>query len=132
MFRAGNGAHDGPGFPGAVVLARSVLAADEYPMLNASELSVASVVPAALEPAVQRSEIVTAVAAPAPAAAPLGPLQGRSLIAQMEQLAQQELAQLAKHSSPAIAALPSAVDPALAGLAWDLGLSGDDLDAAAR
>lgn len=96
-------------------------------MLNASVLSVASVVPAELEPAVQRSETVTAAAA-----APVAPLQGRALIARLEQLAQQELAQLAKRPAPGIVTLPSAVDPALAGLAWDLGLSGDDLDAAAR
>ncbi|MHC9015186.1 hypothetical protein [Stenotrophomonas bentonitica] len=101
-------------------------------MLNASVLSVASVVPAELEPAVQRSETVTAVAAPAAAAAPVAPLQGRALIARLEQLAQQELAQLAKRPAPGIVTLPSAVDPALAGLAWDLGLSGDDLHAAAR
>jgi len=98
-------------------------------MLNASVLSVASVVPAELDPAVQSGD---AVAAPAAAAAPIAPLQGRALIARLEQLAQQELAQLAKRPSPAIATLPSPVEPTLAGLAWDLGLSGDDLDAAAR
>ncbi|HAU79816.1 MAG TPA: hypothetical protein DCW96_03970 [Stenotrophomonas sp.] len=105
------------------------MAADDYLMLNASLLSVASVVPAELEPAVPGSDAVTLAAAPAPAAAPL---QGRALIARLEQLAQQELAQLAKRPSPAITALPPAIDPALAGLAWDLGLSGDDLGAAAR
>lgn len=94
-------------------------------MLNASLLSVASVVPAELEPAVPGSDAVTLAAAAAP-------LQGRALIARLEQLAQQELAQLARRPSPAIAALPPAIDPALAGLAWDLGLSGDDLGAAAR
>lgn len=132
MSRADPGTANGPGFPGAVALARPALAADDYPMLNASVLSVASVVPAELEPAVQRTETVTAVAAPAAAAAPVAPLQGRALIARLEQLAQQELAQLAKRPAPGIVTLPSAVDPALAGLAWDLGLSGDDLDAAAR
>lgn len=98
-------------------------------MLNASVLSVASVVPAELAPAVQSGD---PVAAPAAAAAPVAPLQGRALIARLEQLALQELAQLAKRPSAAIAILPSPVEPALAGLAWDLGLSGDDLDAAAR
>lgn len=98
-------------------------------MLNASVLSVASAVPAELEPAVPGSDAVTPAATPATATAPL---QGRALIARLEQLAQQELAQLAKRPSPAIAALPAAIDPALAGLAWDMGLSGDDLGAAAR
>ncbi len=129
MSRADPGTANGPGFPGAVALARPAVAADDYPMLNASVLSVASVVPAELEPAVQRGD---AVAAPAAAAAPIAPLQGRALIARLEQLALQELAQLAKRPSPPIATLPSPVEPALAGLAWDLGLSGDDLDAAAR
>lgn len=101
-------------------------------MLNASMLSVASVVPAELEPAVPGSDAVTLAAAPAAPAAAAAPLQGRALIARLEQLAQQELAQLAKRPSPALAALPPAIDPALAGLAWDLGLSGDDLGAAAR
>lgn len=91
-------------------------------------LSVASVVPAELEPAVPGSDAVIPASAPHATAAPL---QGRALIARLEQLAQQELAQLAKRPSPAIAALPAAIDPALAGLAWDMGLSGDDLDAAA-
>lgn len=101
-------------------------------MLNASVLSVASVVPAELEPVVQSSDGVVPVALPATLAASITPLQGRALIERLEQLAQQELAQLARHPSHAVAALPSAIDPAIAGLAWDLGLSGDDLDAAAR
>ena len=101
-------------------------------MLNASVLSVASVVPAELEPAVQSSDGVVPVAPPAALAAPTTPLQGRALIERLEQLARQELAQLARHPSHAVATLPSAIDPAIAGLAWDLGLSGDDLDAAAR
>lgn len=101
-------------------------------MLNASVLSVASVVPAELEPAVQSSDGVVPVALPAPLPVPATPLQGRALIERLEQLARQELAQLARHPSHAVAALPAAIDPAIAGLAWDLGLSGDDLDAAAR
>jgi len=101
-------------------------------MLNASVLSVASVIPAELEPVVQSSDGVVPVAPPAALAAPAPPLQGRALIERLEQLARQELAQLARHPSHAVAALPAAIDPAIAGLAWDLGLSGDDLDAAAR
>jgi len=98
-------------------------------MLNASVLSVASVIPAELDPAVQSSDDAVPVALPG---APAAPLQGRALIERLEQLAQKELAQLARHPSHAVTTLPSAIDPAIAGLAWDLGLSGDDLDAAAR
>lgn len=101
-------------------------------MLNASVLSVASVVPAELDPAVQSSDGAVPVALPDAPAVPATPLQGRALIERLEQLAQKELAQLARHPSHAVATLPSAIDPAIAGLAWDLGLSGDDLDAAAR
>lgn len=101
-------------------------------MLNASVLSVASLVPAELDPAVQSSDGAVPVALPDAPAVPVTPLQGRDLIERLEQLARQELAQLARHPSHAVAALPSAIDPAIAGLAWDLGLSGDDLDAAAR
>lgn len=99
-------------------------------MLNASVLSVASVVPAELDPAVQSSDGVVPVALPATLAAPVTPLQGRALIERLEQLARQELAQLARHPSHAVAALPSAIDPAIAGLAWDLGLSGGVLQEA--
>lgn len=101
-------------------------------MLNASVLSVASVVSAELEPVVQSSDGVVPVALPAPLPVQATPLLGRALIERLEQLARQELAQLARHPSHAAAALPAAIDPAIAGLAWDLGLSGDDLDAAAR
>jgi hypothetical protein len=101
-------------------------------MLNASVLSVASVVPAELDPTVQSSDGAVAVALPDAPAAPATPLQGRALIERLEQLARQELAQLARHPSHAVAALPSAIDPAIAGLAWDLGLSGDVLAEAVR
>lgn len=55
------------------------------------------------------------------------PLRGRALLAQLEALAQRELAQLATQGERAHTALPRSPDPALAGLAWDLGLSGDAL-----
>ncbi|MET4680773.1 hypothetical protein [Stenotrophomonas rhizophila] len=99
-------------------------------MLNASVLSVASVVPAELDPTVQSSDGVVPVALHDAPAAPATPLQGRALIERLEQLAQKELAQLARHPSRAVAALPAAIDPAIAGLAWDLGLSGDVLEEA--
>lgn len=71
--------------------------------------------------------------APAAAvAAVAGPLRGRALIGRLEQLAQAELAQLADRNGMADRALPAAVDPALAGLAWDLGLSGEAAAKAAR
>ncbi len=56
------------------------------------------------------------------------PLQNRALLAQLEALAQCELAQLVAEREDTGAALPQALDPALAGLAWDLGLSGDALE----
>lgn len=64
---------------------------------------------------------------PSPAPTP-EPLRGRALLAQLEQLAQRELAQLAQLAaqgglSGSLGA--TAMDPALIGLAWDLGLSGD-------
>ena len=86
-------------------------------MLNASMLSVASPAPTDLEPVVQAAVNEHA------------PLLGRALIAHLERLAQQELAKLA---SQPIDPGTTPIDPALAGLAWDLGLSGDDLGAAAR
>ncbi|MFL9581971.1 hypothetical protein [Stenotrophomonas sp. AB1(2024)] len=55
-----------------------------------------------------------------PAPAPVAPKSGRALLAVLEQQAQWELAGM-------MATAPTAapLDPALAGLAWDLGLSGD-------
>lgn len=61
-----------------------------------------------------------------PPAAPLPP-NGLALLPVLEQLAQHELARLIA-SQPA----PATIDASLAGLAWDLGLTGDDLDAAHR
>lgn len=59
-----------------------------------------------------------------PAPAPVAPKSGRALLAVLEQQAQWELAGM-------MATAPTAapLDPALAGLAWDLGLSGTALDA---
>jgi hypothetical protein len=55
-----------------------------------------------------------------PALAPAVPKSGRALLAALEQQAQRELAGMMA-TAPAAAPL----DPALAGLAWDLGLSGE-------
>jgi hypothetical protein len=55
-----------------------------------------------------------------PAPPPAAPKSGRALLAALEQQAQRELAGMLA-TAPAAAPL----DPALAGLAWDLGLSGD-------
>ncbi|MFI8716430.1 hypothetical protein ACIGHF_00840 [Stenotrophomonas sp. NPDC077464] len=55
-----------------------------------------------------------------PAPVPVAPSSGRALLAVLEQQAQQELAALA-----AAAPSPTPLEPGLAGLAWDLGLSGD-------
>ncbi len=52
------------------------------------------------------------------------PPNGRALLPVLEQLAQLELARLIA-AQPALPPSPSA-DPAYAGLAWDLGLSGDE------
>jgi hypothetical protein len=93
-------------------------------MLNASMLSVASPVPTDLEPVIQIADGDLRAAVNEHA-----PLLGRALIAHLERLAQQELAKLA---SQPIDPGTTPIDPALAGLAWDLGLSGDDLGAAAR
>ena len=74
------------------------------------------------------SEAVTApeerILPPSPAHTP-EPLRGRALLTQLEQLAQRELAQLAAQGGLAGSSGAAAVDPALIGLAWDLGLSGD-------
>lgn len=67
-----------------------------------------------------------------PVAVVVEPLRGRALIGRLEQLAQAELARLADHNGTANSALPAPVDPALAGLAWDLGLSGEAAAWAAR
>jgi len=122
MFRAGNGAHDGPGFPGAVVLARSVLAADDRPMLltNAPHAAPSSSAPLPEAVAVPEERI----SPPSPARMP-EPLRGRALLAQLEQVAQRELATLAAQGGLAGPLGSAAMDPALIGLAWDLGLSGD-------
>lgn len=61
---------------------------------------------------------------PSPAPTP-EPLRGRALLAQLEQVAQRELAQLAAQGGLSGSSGASAMDPALIGLAWDLGLSGD-------
>lgn len=53
------------------------------------------------------------------------PLRGRALLAQLEQVAQRELAQLAAQGGLSGSLGATAMDPALIGLAWDLGLSGD-------
>lgn len=55
-----------------------------------------------------------------PAPPPAATKSGRALLAALEQQAQRELAGM---MATAPAAPP--LDPALAGLAWDLGLSGD-------
>jgi len=73
---------------------------------------------------------VTKVAVDAPRPAPTPPPNGRALLPVLEQLAQQELARLVAEQ-PAPSPTP-ACDPAYAGLAWDLGLSGDELDPAAH
>ncbi|WP_448133617.1 hypothetical protein [Stenotrophomonas rhizophila] len=74
------------------------------------------------------SEAVTApeerILPPSPVRTP-EPLRGRALLAQLEQLAQRELAQLAAQGGLPGSSGAAAVDPALIGLAWDLGLSGD-------
>ncbi|MGE8208699.1 MAG: hypothetical protein ACN6RH_04210 [Stenotrophomonas rhizophila] len=61
---------------------------------------------------------------PSPAPTP-EPLRGRALLAQLEQVAQRELAQLAAQGGLSGSLGATAMDPALIGLAWDLGLSGD-------
>ena len=58
-----------------------------------------------------------------PAPVPVAPKSGRALLAVLEQQAQRELAGLM-----ATAPAPAPLDPALAGLAWDLGLSGDRIE----
>ncbi len=62
--------------------------------------------------------------------APAPPPNGRALLPVLEQLAQQELARLIA-AQPAPSPSPTA-DPAYAGLAWDLGLSGDEFDPVAQ
>lgn len=122
MFSAGNGAHNGPGFPGAVVLARSVLAADDRPMLLTNTPHAALTSSAPLPEAASAPQ--ERIHLPSPVRTP-EPLRGRALLAQLEQLAQRELAQLAAQGGLAGSSGATAVDPALIGLAWDLGLSGD-------
>jgi len=58
-----------------------------------------------------------------PAPLPAAPKSGRALLAVLEQQAQRELAGMMM-TAPAAAPL----DSELAGLAWDLGLSGDMVD----
>ncbi len=62
--------------------------------------------------------------------APTPPPNGRALLPVLEQLAQHELARLVA-AQPAPSPSPTA-DPAYAGLAWDLGLSGDEFDPVAH
>lgn len=95
-------------------------------LLNTSVPAVASLPP--LDPEPLAHTVVASATPPAPAA-PIAPPQGRALIACLEQLAQQELAELATRPMP-VPAPPHAIDPAHASLAWDLGLTGDALDAA--
>lgn len=73
---------------------------------------------------------VTEVAVGARCPAPTPPPNGRALLPVLEQLAQQELARLVA-TQPAPSPSPTA-DPAYAGLAWDLGLSGDEFDPVAH
>jgi len=134
MTRAGSGTSNGPGFPGAVALPTLVLAADDRPMSLTASPSVASPSPGAITDVVgmpsERAE-----APEDPVAVVVEPLRGRALIGRLEQLAQAELAQLADRNGmadSALPALPAPVDPALAGLAWDLGLSGEAAAKAAR
>ncbi len=71
------------------------------------------------------SSTVTELPVDALRPAPTPPPNGRALLPVLEQLAQQELARLiATQPAPS----PTTADPAYAGLAWDLGLSGDDFD----
>ncbi len=70
------------------------------------------------------AETSTAVARPV-AAPPAPPSSGRALLAALEQLAQQELAMLVQAQVGAPVTPPP--DRVLAGLAWDLGLSGDQI-----
>ncbi|WP_312315752.1 hypothetical protein [Stenotrophomonas sp.] len=63
-------------------------------------------------------------------ATPAPPPNGRALLPVLEQQAQQELARLIA-AQPAPTPAPTC-DPAYAGLAWDLGLSGDEFDSVAR
>lgn len=65
-----------------------------------------------------------------PAVPTAPPPNGRALLPVLEQLAQQELARLIA-AQPAPSPTPSC-DPAYAGLAWDLGLSGDEFDPVAN
>ena len=65
-----------------------------------------------------------------PSVTPAVPPNGRALLPVLEQLAQQELARLIA-AQPAPSPSPAA-DPAYAGLAWDLGLSGDEFDSVAH
>ncbi|WP_367345882.1 hypothetical protein [Stenotrophomonas bentonitica] len=60
--------------------------------------------------------------APHPAPAPVAPPSGRALLAALEQMAQAELAGLA-----ADAKAEPCLDPTLAWLGWDMGLSGADI-----
>lgn len=73
---------------------------------------------------------VTETAVDALRPAPTPPPNGRALLPVLEQLAQQELARLVA-VQPAPTPTPTC-DPAYAGLAWDLGLSGDEFDPVAR
>lgn len=129
MTRAGSGTRDGPGFPGAVVLASSLPAADDRPMLFNTSTGVMSPSPASA-PEATATQADSGVGPVADALPVTGPLRGRALIARLEQLAQRELAQLAAQSGLSDPTLPMAMDPAAAGLAWDLGMSGEAVAAA--
>jgi ribosomal protein L12E/L44/L45/RPP1/RPP2 len=61
-------------------------------------------------------------------AAPITPPQGRALLAALEHLAQRELVALAAAQPVAAAPTP---DAAFAALAWDLGLSGNEVESTA-
>ncbi|OEZ00557.1 MULTISPECIES: hypothetical protein [Stenotrophomonas] len=61
---------------------------------------------------------------PHPAPAPVAPLIGRALLAALEQMAQAELAAMAGNAKD-----EPRLDPTLAWLGWDMGLSGAEITA---
>ncbi|WNH50386.1 MULTISPECIES: hypothetical protein [Stenotrophomonas] len=64
---------------------------------------------------------------PHPAPAPAAPLSGRALLAALEQMAQAELAGMAGNAKD-----EPRLDPTLAWLGWDMGLSGPDVMASGQ
>jgi hypothetical protein len=69
----------------------------------------------------------TPVDVPRPAPAPVAPLSGRPLLAVLEQMAQAEMARLAADAKD-----EPRLDPTLAWLGWDMGLSGADVVASGQ